>query len=106
MSEKLHTHQIIRGIEEMLTGPYSPRGLCSELQLIREVLESCIQVTVDKYPEMYGIKPPSPETLAFIESCMGPDPDPPVFVDDPSNPGHLRRCYNPHGLVAFYTDSP
>ena len=53
--------------------------------------------------------PPSPETIAFIKSCMGPDPDPPRFEADPDRPGHLRRAgeeHNPHGLVAFYTDAP
>lgn len=29
-----------------------------------------------------------------------------TFVEDPSRPGFLRRCHNPHGLVAFYTDAP
>ena len=35
-----------------------------------------------------------------------PDPDALRFVEDPSRPGYLRRCHNPHGLVAFYTDTP
>lgn len=35
-----------------------------------------------------------------------PDPDALRFAEDPSRPGFLRRCHNPHGLVAFYTDAP
>lgn len=35
-----------------------------------------------------------------------PDPDALCFAEDPSRPGFLRRCHNPHGLVAFYTDAP
>lgn len=40
------------------------------------------------------------------EEYMAPHQDPPRFVEDPSRPGYLRRCHNPHGLVAFYTGTP
>lgn len=39
---------------------------------------------------------------------VSPVPEPPdahflTFADDPSRPGYVRQCYNPYGLVAFYT---
>ncbi len=61
-----------------------------EKEILRRAAEAGSPPLVIEYPHLVGSM----------------DPAGPQFFEDAEHPGMMRKGFNPHGLVAFYTDAP